>query len=447
MIGGIAVEAGRLPRARALALIAALIAGVAGRAPAEEPAPAADETPAVSAEEGLDGLFDEPAGSAEDGDDVQGPADGKPAEDGQAAGDGEGGTVLDRLKEKKGINLRGSFYSSAGVTCGWTDVPDFNDLSNGFFYQPGASMEALLGIDASPDPDFRFYTQVGARLGSEFSFTEFYLKELFADVSLGDIALLRIGQSKVSWGNGRIFSPANLASWADGTVNARLAFPTLLGGLTGIIAANTSLYDEPSLEALYSAAKLDIVLGRAQLSVMGGAQMNLGARAAMSLKTVVLGVDLTGEASLGYKDVGGGAYFPAAMAGFFKEWKGPGIILNAEYLFDSERYVLWTSDPVNYEKAGYNHAACLQFAWSNVLGDLDFGFRWAHSFTEASGSAQIGFSHPLWNHVKLNLAFPVNYGLNSAYYQERFEEDDERASFLSAFGFGAGVGIGISAEF
>ncbi len=446
MIGRIAA-AGRLPRARAFALIAALIVVAAGRAPAEEPAPAADGTPAVSADDGLDGLFDDPADSSAEGGEAEEPADGKPADDGQAAGDGEGGSVLDRLKEKKGISFRGSFYSSAGLTCGWTDVPDFNDLSNGFFYQPGASMEALLGIDASPDPDFRFYAQVGARLGSEFSFTEFYLKELFADVSLGDIALLRIGQSKVTWGNGRIFSPANLASWADGTVNARLAFPTLLGGLTGIVAANTALYDSPSLEMLYSAAKLDIVLGGVQLSVMGGAQMNLGARAAMSLKTVIMGVDLVGEASLGYKDVGGAVFFPAAMAGFFKEWKGPGIILNAEYLFDSERYLLWAADPASYEKAGYNHAACVQFAWANLIGDLDFGLRWAHSFTEASGSAQAGFSHPLWNHVKLNLAFPVNYGRNREYYQEKFEEDDERASFLSAFGFGAGIGLGISAEF
>ena len=39
----------------------------------------------------------------------------------------------------------------------------------------------------------------------------------------------------------------------------------------------------------------------------------------------------------------------------------------------------------------FNPADPHPIAWANVVGDLDFGFRWAHSFTEASGSAQIGF--------------------------------------------------------
>jgi hypothetical protein len=377
----------------------------------------------AEADDSLDGLFD-------------GTADSIGADAAAESSD----VLLNKLNTREGPALSWAFDSSAGLSWDLSALVGPEAL-NGLIPEAGATAKSLIGIDIKPDSGFRFLARGGVRLDSTPAFGDFFLDELFVDVDLSGVGMLRIGQSRMAWGKGRIFSPANLAATADGVLNARLSLPTLAAGLTGLVAANPGLMPIADAQKLYVAGKLDLLLGMVDASLMASAQYDLGLSGALSLKTVLFGFEAVAEATLGYRSGPAPAFLPKAMVGIFKEWANVRFSMGLEYLFDAEDYFLVRAGYAVSTQRAMNHIMGLQAGWRNFLGEIDLAASWIHSFTESSGSFEAMLNIPLWNHVRLRIAVPASYGTTFMEYRDETLTDTLDGFELPRFGLILGINV------
>ncbi len=306
------------------------------------------------------------------------------------------------------VVITGSFSATGGGAAGWTDWPDFADLSAGFDGTIGLSSGATLVLDARPDPDFHLHGTMSTSIdpiNGTYSWTPFSLGELFIDYTwLGNV-FIRMGKHGMSWGQSRFFSGAtNLVADAAGGFALRASVPTLLDGIQAI-ALLQSGYFQSGLQASYKqicyALKADAVVFDTLLSLGGRYQVAEGYKALLSVKKVLFGVDLLTDVVVHYDLT---AFHPKVVAGFFREWQD--FKAYGEYQFDG------SSGTCTDQSMG------LALGYNNVGGSpIDLGAKWMHAFIDNSGSVTVGATWSPWKFISAKVGLPVVYGAEGSRYR------------------------------
>jgi hypothetical protein len=117
--------------------------------------------------------------------------------------------------------------------------------SNHYQFSVGLTeLSSTLFLDARPNRDFRAFAK-GNLSYTTTSGLSFDLKELFADVAIGDTVFLRAGKQTINWGVGYFFSPANLVNLQridPENPEAELSGPVSLKAQLPIGSSNATTY-------------------------------------------------------------------------------------------------------------------------------------------------------------------------------------------------------------
>lgn len=332
-----------------------------------------------------------------------------------------GNDLLDKLSTSEKIKIGGSFKARGGFAAGWQDLPDPDDLTDSLGISPGATTLAKLNFNAQPDPDFAvtgtFFTEIDPADGeNEWSDPE--IEELFCDYTWLDTIFFRIGKHKITWGQGRLFTPGNLMDDSGDGTAFRASFPTLLDGVTLVSLIDDSyVSSDESLSASDTAAGMlvDKVIGNVFFSAGGKYRKADGLDLLGSVKTVLWKMDLLSDFVL-HNDDNDITY--ESVSGFFREWSD--FKLYGEYYYDGS--VIGDED----------HSIGLASAYKNIFDTpIDLGLEWKHSFVSEAGSLIAGASWSPWKFVKANIGIPFVYGSSDSDYMDDNEAPgNRRLSFV-----------------
>ena len=314
-----------------------------------------------------------------------------------------------QFEESKKIVVSGDFVIRAGGGFGWTDEP-FDGYPEKV---AGAYSKATISFDARPDPTIRIFGKLKTEMDSDNGsdvWSRLDFDELYCDYNWLDKSFFRLGKFYMTWGQGRLFRPANFMEDCEDGTSFRMTMPNVLDGVTLV-----SLYKR------YPGSPNDGKLHKGDVSLAGHADKTLGPinfSAAMlynqmdgqrysgSVKTVILGTDLFADYVLNRSDEGDITH--EALAGFYHEWEN--IKFYGEYYYDGR-----IEDDVD-------HCVGLATDFDNLFGSpVGMGFKWLHSVTDNAGQFIGGFSISPWKHVKIRMAIPWQYGdkeLDKDFYEE-----------------------------
>lgn len=314
-----------------------------------------------------------------------------------------------QFEESKKIVVSGDFVIRAGGGFGWTDEP-FDGYPEKV---AGAYSKATISFDARPDPTIRIFGKLKTEMDSDNGsdvWSKLDFDELYCDYNWLDKSFFRLGKFYMTWGQGRLFRPANFMEDSEDGTSFRMTMPNVLDGVTLV-----SLYKK------YPGSPKDGKLHKGDVSLAGHADKTLGPinfSAAMlynqmdgqrysgSVKTVILGTDLFADYVLNRSDEGDITH--EALAGFYHEWSD--VKFYGEYYYDGR-----IEDDVD-------HCVGLATDFDNLFGSpVGIGFKWLHSVTDNAGQFIGGFSISPWKHVKIRMAIPWQYGdkeLDKDFYEE-----------------------------
>ena len=314
-----------------------------------------------------------------------------------------------QFEESKKIVVSGDFVIRAGGGFGWTDEP-FDGYPEKV---AGAYSKATISFDARPDPTIRIFGKLKTEMDSDNGsdvWSRLDFDELYCDYNWLDKSFFRLGKFYMTWGQGRLFRPANFMEDSEDGTSFRMTMPNVLDGVTLV-----SLYKR------YPGSPNDGKLHKGDVSLAGHADKTFGPinfSAAMlynqmdgqrysgSVKTVILGTDLFADYVLNRSDEGDITH--EALAGFYHEWEN--IKFYGEYYYDGR-----IEDDVD-------HCVGLATDFDNLFGSpVGMGFKWLHSVTDNAGQFIGGFSISPWKHVKIRMAIPWQYGdkeLDKDFYEE-----------------------------
>ena len=349
--------------------------------------PETDETPY---DEDFDSIFEDPAEDIV----VEQPAD---------------IDYRNQFEESKKIVVSGDFVMRAGGGFGWTDEP-FDGYPEKL---AGAYAKATISFDARPDPTIRIFGRLKTEMDSDNGsdvWSMLYFDELYCDYNWLDKSFFRLGKFKMTWGQGRLFRPANFMEDAEDGTAFRMTMPNVLDGVSFV-----SLYkkrpESPKDNRLHKgdlsfAGHADKTLGPINFSVAMLYNDLDGQKYSGSVKTVVLGTDLFADYVLNRSEEGDITH--EALAGFYKEWDK--IKIYGEYYYDGR-----IEDDID-------HCVGLASDFNNLFGSpIGMSFKWLHSITDEAGQFIGGFSISPWKHVKIHAAVPWQYGdkeLDKDFYEE-----------------------------
>ncbi len=324
---------------------------------------------------------------------------------------------ITQFEQEDKISFSGSFSATGGGAVGWKETPDFSDPLEGLDAEIGAKSLARVKFNAKPDPDFavtgNFYTEIDPGSGNT-DWSEAKIDELFCDYTWLDTAFLRIGKHKITWGQGRLFTPGNLMENSEDGVAFRVSFPSVFSGLSFVTLLDENLNtsgESLSSKDVAAGALLDTLFGSYYYSAGTRYQRNEGLRVLNSLKKVVLKTDIFTDLVFTYDDIRDD-YFFQTVAGFFREWDD--FKLYGEYSFDGKT------------SGGEDHSVGIALGYNNLFSSpVDLGLEWKHGFMDNSGKFLPGISWSPWKFVKSSIAVPVNYGTTGSRY---YNEDDEDLS-------------------
>lgn len=343
--------------------------------PRDNEAVSAEETPY---EDDFDSVFDDPAEDIV----VEQPSD---------------IDYRNQFEESKKIVVKGDFVMRAGGGFGWTDEP--------FDGKPeevaGAYAKATISFDARPDPTIRIFGRLKTEMDSDNGsdvWSRLDFDELYCDYNWLDKSFFRLGKFYMTWGQGRLFRPANFMEDAEDGTAFRMTMPNLLDGvsLVSLYKKRTSSTDNRLHKGdLSFAGHADKTLGPINLSVAMLYNDLDGERYSGSFKTVILSTDLFADYVLNRSDEGDITH--EALGGFYREWTN--FKFYGEYYYDGR-----IEDDID-------HCIGLASDWDNIFGSpVGMGLKWLHSVTDEAGQFICGFSISPWKHVKIRAAIPWQYG-------------------------------------
>jgi len=313
-----------------------------------------------------------------------------------------------QFEESKKIVVKGDFIVRAGGGIGWNDEP-FDD---NYEKVAGAYSKATISFDARPDPTIRVFGKLKTEMNSENGsdvWSRLDFDELYCDYNWLDKSFFRLGKFYMTWGQGRLFRPANFMEDAEDGTAFRMTMPNILDGVSLVSLYKKRVFnDDKKLHKgdLSFAGHADKTLGPINFSVAMLYNDLDGQRYSGSVKTVLLHTDLFADYVLNRSDEGDITH--EALAGFYKEWTN--IKLYGEYYYDGR-----IEDDVD-------HCVGLATDFDNLFGSpVGMGFKWLHSVTDNAGQFIGGFTISPWKHVKIRMAIPWQYGdkeLDKDFYEE-----------------------------
>lgn len=324
-----------------------------------------------------------------------------------------------QFEESKKIVVSGDFVIRAGGGIGWADEP-FDGYPDKV---AGAYSKATISFDARPDPTIRIFGKLKTEMDSDNGsdvWSKLDFEELYCDYNWLDKSFFRLGKFKMTWGQGRLFRPANFMEDSEDGTAFRMTMPNILDGVSLVSLYKKRVFrDDKKLHKgdLSFAGHADKTLGPINLSAAMIYNELDGQRYSGSVKTVILGTDLFADYVLNRSDEGDITH--EALAGFYKEWEK--VKFYGEYYYDGR-----IEDDID-------HCVGLATDFDNLFGSpIGMGFKWLHSVTDNAGQFIGGFSISPWKHVKIRMAIPWQYGdkdLDKDFY-EGFPIDSKLAFTL-----------------
>ena len=312
------------------------------------------------------------------------------------------------FEKSEKIVVKGDFVIRAGGGFGWTDTP-FEGYPQ---MVAGAYSKATISFDARPDPSIRIFGRLKTEMNSDNGndvWSDLLFDELYCDYNWLDKTFFRLGKFYMTWGQGRLFRPANFMEDCEDGTAFRLTMPNVLNGVSLV-----SIYKKRDASSDNKIHKGDISFAGHADKTLGPINLSFamlyngldGQRYSGSFKTVILHTDLFADYVLNRSDEGDITH--EALAGFYKEWSD--IRLYGEYYYDGR-----IEDEVD-------HCIGMAADWDNIFGSpVGMKFKWLHSVTNEAGQFIGGFSISPWKHVKIHAAIPWQYGdkeLDKDFYEE-----------------------------
>ena len=314
----------------------------------------------------------------------------------------------EQFEKTEKIIVKGDFVVRAGGGIGWNDEP----FDENYEKVAGAYAKATISFDARPDPTIRIFGKLKTEMDSDNGsdvWSRLDFDELYCDYNWLDKSFLRLGKFYMTWGQGRLFRPANFMEDAEDGTSFRITMPNILDGVSLVSLYKkrvTSSDNKLHKGDLSFAGHADKTIGPINLSVAMLYNELDGQRYSGSVKTVILGTDLFADYVLNRSEEGDITH--EALAGFYKEWTN--IKLYGEYYYDGR-----IEDDID-------HCVGLATDFDNLFGSpVGMGFKWLHSVTDNAGQFIGGFSVSPWRHVKIRMAIPWQYGdkeLDKDFYEE-----------------------------
>ncbi len=325
---------------------------------------------------------------------------------------------LSQFVKNDGIKFSGSFTTTGAVIAGWKSWPVISDLTSNFDGTLGLVATANLIIDAKPSPDFRLYGTVVTSMDPLTSptWSGIAIGELFVDYTWLENIFIRMGKYGVTWGQGKLFGTVTNIMADNSTGYAlRFGFPTLLDGIS--ISALMNRAQISSYTQICYSMKLDKVFAGFLVSLGLRYQIDEGAKALLSMKRVIWGVDFLADVALSYKNL---QWQTKIVANFFKEW--PEVKLTGEYYYEG-------STP-----GGLDHSLALACGFIDIFQtSLDFGIQWKHTFFDYSGSVNAGITWKPWKYITAILVLPLAYGPDGSRYVASANPDPAKRRIGLAF--------------
>ena len=339
----------------------------------------------------------------------------------------------DILNDNK-LHFFGSLDLFGNVGGGWSEMPDFSHPTNNLGRDIGGSMSATLGFGIRPANELRIrgtlnYTFPGAGAQSIPQ-----LSEMYADYSILNAVFFRLGIFGYTWGNSQFYLFGNLPSrglpgW---TGSNSLPFWEQNNLLTTVITTNYpvslkmnipmgfntlsflarfdllnygfSSQTAPNPKSAGYGLEYDLVTGPIEWTFAGFYQWELTPRTLLSLKTSLLGFDVSAETTMAFPvalslsgaapvtTAGGGIFvggtlqriYPTAVIGISREWVDSNIKIYAEYAYNGERNpgVSWLPDETG--PGGHNSAIGARFGNLGQSG-LNLNLLWQQNWSDGSG--------------------------------------------------------------
>jgi hypothetical protein len=261
-------------------------------------------------------------------------------------------------------------------------------------------------------------TQTQVTSGSQLTFSDLNIKELFLDYSLGDLVIFRIGRQSATWGQGRIFNPGNLVENVANGVAAKASFAAGPVAVTAFAIKNDSEYNvsDTSTEGLGVASVATAALAEYSadwytVGLSGFYHIDVGEKASAYFKTSLWGTDLfvEGLAERGTEDQK--AY--TEVAGLYREFgdQQKWLKLQVEYLFsgrgDDGSFATVVNHPFTLNDQTFGLGASTE-----SLSDIQTkpSVLWLHALSDNSGQVSFGLVNSTLPHLDLSLAVNRVYG-------------------------------------
>jgi hypothetical protein len=213
----------------------------------------------------------------------------------------------------------------------------------------------------------------------------------------------------VSWGVTRIFDAGgDLMENSSNGLNVKLNMPIGIGGITTVILTPASISSSYSWKDFTYGLQGDIPIGKAELILSATGYRydsdSLPFRGTAVLKTSLGPIDLFAE-GVEAATLSLSPSLQSIVSGFYWERTDPEYKLYGEYYFNATDTSL------------RDHRASLVAGANQAFGSpFDIAIQWTHAFIDNSGIVVPGFSVDLWNHVSLQIGFPIRYGNPGSYF-------------------------------
>ena len=384
---------------------------------------------------------------------------------------------LERFTTQTGIKLRGSFDSYAGFLLGWSQLPDPNNLANGFSKSPTFGLASSVSFEARPNARFRVlgtlienYPNTSTTPVSYTDVTPPTIAELFCDYTISDILFFRIGKQIITWGGTRFFPfddlparvPVSTQSYSErfdnsAAIGLRMTVPLGIHTVSGIAQVRSGYFANPAvphLEEVGFGLTGDFVFGNADLSLNGYYQKYLSPRVLALAKTTLWGIDARAGAMVA--DVAGSGATVSWLANGY--WEQPDVKFRVmvEYIYNAEQAQPYTasSNQPGYSidsqqlygigtEPGYpsGHAVSALAGFKNIFGtNIDVGLQWEHVFSDNSGVVIPAILFRPFDLVTITLGVPLYYGSPTADIMELNPDPLKRQTAL-------GLKLDISSSF
>ena len=368
----------------------------------------------------------------------------------------------DILQDRK-LHFFGGLDLYGDVGAGWSQMPDPSHLGNNLGRDLGGTFTTNLGFEIRPASELRIRGKLSYTFpGSGFSAMP-ALSEMFFDYSVLETVFFRVGIFDYTWGNSQFFLYGNLPlralpEWSgvnnlpfweknnllttittqNYPVSFKMSIPMGFNTLTFLARFDLLNYGNnpnplsPSPKNAGYGLQYDLVTGPVEWTVGGFYQWQLTPRSLLSMKTSLLGFDLSAETTVAfpvkispsgfapYSTPGGGIpvggslqrIYPTAVVGVSRDWPDAGVRVYAEYGYNGERDpgnpgTNWLVDETG--PGGHNTAVGARFTNLGTSG-LTLNLLWQQNWSDGSGLIAPFIQFSPVGLTTLQIGLPVQYG-------------------------------------